>query len=1021
MTDTGGTLIGGRYRLIEPVGRGGMGRVWRGRDETLHREVAVKEILFPAGLDEDQRELLLQRVMREARVAAGLNHPGIITVFDVVEHDGAPVIVMEFVVGTSLAATVRNQGRLAAPRVAEIGLAVLDALSAAHAAGVVHRDLKPDNILLSGNRVVLTDFGIASIADATMSLTSTGTLLGTPAYMAPEQLDGKPATPASDLWSLGATLHTAVEGEAPFAADTLTALYVAILTQPPRPSRFAGPLSPALLGLLVKDPGLRLTAEQTARTLAAAARPAPAAPPAPPVPAHHGTVRDAAPAPSVPPAPLAPPPFPATPPALPTAVPAQAPAQDQVQTPAPVPVQSQGEAQDARVDAPSRFQLQAPSPVPQPVPQPVPVDTPNPYVSPAPFPNPYATPLPPVLTTPPPAVAPGGPGRRRRMLLFGALGVLAAVVPASVLVVNLLEHRKDPGGGGGGGGSSASPSPSSSHDGGGRTTTTAAYNAAVGQVLNPSDEKGGTLRLGTYTDLDSLDPARSYYGSAWNFQRLYARTLFTYDGKPGQAGTVVVPDLAAAAPDVSADGRTYTVRLRSGLKFEDGTPITARDVKYGIERSFDQDLLFGGSTLLAEQLDQGQGYKGPYSDGDPAGLGLKSVRTPDDLTLVFTLAKPNADFPYLLTGGATAPVPKAADTRDKYAEKPVSSGPYKFRSVQVGKSYELERNPAWSQAGDPLRKALPDRIRLTVSTSADDVDAQLLSGELDLDLSQGGLQAAARAKVLADSGLKANVDDPATGTLRYVAIVPAVAPFDNQHCRNAVLYAADTTALQTARGGPETGEPTGSMLVPTVSGWDDYDPYGLKDGKPDQARARSELAACGKPDGFAVTLAVRANNPKEQAAAQALQNSLKAVGITVTIDAFDITKLSSTVGSPSTVKSKGYGLIMSGWAADYPSGGVFLQDLTDGRRIRDTGNFNMPGINDPEVNGWFDQAAVQGDRTKAADLYRKINHKVTDGAYYLPYLVNHALNYRNPRLTNVYVTDAYGGVDLQALGVSDGR
>ncbi|RKE22978.1 ABC transporter substrate-binding protein [Streptomyces sp. TLI_171] len=978
MTDADGRLIGGRYRLIEPVGRGGMGRVWRGRDETLHREVAVKEILFPAGLDEEQRELLLQRVMREARVAAGLNHPGIITVFDVVEHEGAPVIVMEFVVGTSLAATVRDHGRLPAPRVAAIGLAVLDALAAAHAAGVVHRDLKPDNILLSGNRVVLTDFGIASIADATMSLTSTGTLLGTPAYMAPEQLDGKPATRASDLWSLGATLHTAVEGEAPFAATTLTALYVAILTQPPRPARFAGPLGPALLGLLVKDPAQRLTAEQTTRLLTAV-RAAPAAPAAPPAPPHSDTVRDAAP---VPPAPTTPPPVPTS-------------------TPTPVP-----------------------APGPAPTPMPVPVDTPNPYVSPTPFPNPYAVHPPPHAPVPVPVltdrpVAANGPGRRRRTMLFGAIGVLVAVVPTSVLVANLLNNRDDPGGGGGGGGSSASSSPRS-NDGVG-TTTTAAYNAAVGQVLNPSEKKGGTLNLGTPTDLDSLDPARAYYGYAWNFQRFYARTLFAYDGKPGQAGVAVVPDLASAQPSLSADRRTYTVRLRAGLKFEDGTPITSKDVKYGIERSFAQDVLFGGPTLLVDELDQGQGYQGPYTDSAPDKLGLKSVQTPDDLTLVFTLAKPNVDFPYLLTLGATAPVPKASDTRDKYGDHPVSSGPYRFRTVQVGKSYELERNPSWSQAGDPLRKALPDRIRLTVSSSADDVDARLLAGDFDLDLSQAGLQPAARAKVLADPALKAKADDPATGILRYVALVPAVAPLDNQHCRNAVLYAADTTALQTARGGPESGQLVGSMLPPTVTGWDDYDPYGLKDGRADQAKAKSELAACGKPDGFAVTLAARANNPKEQAAAQALQSSLKAVGIDVTVDTFEAAQVSRTIGSPSTVKSKGYGLIMSGWGADFPAGSAFLQELTDGRHIRDSGNYNFPGVNDPEVNGWFDQAAQQTDRATAADYYRQVNHKVTDGAYYLPIVATRALNYRSARLTNVYVTDAFGAVDLQALGVSDGK
>lgn len=272
MAETSGVLVGGRYQLLEPVGQGGMGRVWRGRDETLGREVAVKEVTLPQGVGEAQREVLLQRVMREARAAARLNHPGIITVHDVVVHEGAPVIVMEFVTGTSLAAAVAQDGPLPARRVAEIGVQLLKALGVAHAAGIVHRDLKPDNVLLMDDRVIITDFGIAHVSDATTALTHSGTIIGTPAYMAPEQLEGKPPTPATDLWALGATLYNAVEGAAPFSAETFTALCIAIVTQEPRTAERAGPLAGVLAALLTKDPALRATAGRARAALEAVAR-----------------------------------------------------------------------------------------------------------------------------------------------------------------------------------------------------------------------------------------------------------------------------------------------------------------------------------------------------------------------------------------------------------------------------------------------------------------------------------------------------------------------------------------------------------------------------------------------------------------------------------------------------------------------------------------------------------------------------------------------------------------------------
>lgn len=262
-----------RYVLREsPIGAGGMGTVWRAYDELLHREVAIKELRLPESLSAAEREALRERAMTEARAAAGLHHPGIVPVHDVLEEDDRPWIVMHLVEGRALDEEVAASGPLDPRRTAEVGLRLLDALAAAHAKGVLHRDVKPQNVLLDADgNAVLTDFGIAAVVGATRGLTQDGSLIGTLGYVAPERMSGGKAVPASDLWSLGATLYHAVEGRPAYGAEDPATVVAAVLTRGPDAPRRAGPLWPVIEGLLNRDPDLRLGADESRKRLQAVA------------------------------------------------------------------------------------------------------------------------------------------------------------------------------------------------------------------------------------------------------------------------------------------------------------------------------------------------------------------------------------------------------------------------------------------------------------------------------------------------------------------------------------------------------------------------------------------------------------------------------------------------------------------------------------------------------------------------------------------------------------------------------
>ena len=292
-TDRIGRVVGGRYELAGVLGRGGMGVVWLADDQLLDRQVALKEITFSLDLTDEERGILRERTMREARTAARLDHPCVTRVYDVVEEEDKPWLVMEHVPSRSLQEIVSNDGPLPPAAVARIGLDVLAALDAAHRAGIVHRDVKPANVLVGPDgHAFLTDFGIAT-STGDSSLTTQGAIIGSPSYMAPERANGEEPQPPVDLWSLGATLYTAVEGRLAFDRGEPMATLLAVVSEPPAPMTAAGPLEPVLLHLLAKDPASRADVDAARRGLEtvlaggtppAAPTPEPAPVPAPPPP-----------------------------------------------------------------------------------------------------------------------------------------------------------------------------------------------------------------------------------------------------------------------------------------------------------------------------------------------------------------------------------------------------------------------------------------------------------------------------------------------------------------------------------------------------------------------------------------------------------------------------------------------------------------------------------------------------------------------------------------------------------------
>lgn len=556
--------------------------------------------------------------------------------------------------------------------------------------------------------------------------------------------------------------------------------------------------------------------------------------------------------------------------------------------------------------------------------------------------------------------------------------------------------------------------------GGSSSGGSAKANAATQGIVNVSDEKGGTLNYEMSDAPESFDPGNTYYAFVYNFSRLYARSLTTFKPGPGPKGNELTPDLAESMGKPSDGGKTWTYKLRKGVKYEDGSAVTSQDVKYAIERSnFARDTLSLGPNYFQQFLEDNEGgYKGPYKDKSKEGL--KSIETPDEQTLIFHLKKPFAEFDYLVSAPQTAPVPQAKDKGADYTKSVVSSGSYKFESYEEGKQLTLVRNPQWSAATDPLRKQLPEKITLKLKVAQSTIDKDLKSGATNLDLSGKGVDAQTQAQLLTNSKDKENTDNALGQRLSYTAINTQVKPFDNVECRKAVEYAIDKKAVQTALGGPIRGDIASTVLPTDIDGYQKFDLYPQKysGGALDLTEAKKHWDKCGAGK-ITTAILARSDRQEEVDAATSVIDSLKKIGITAKIQQYPSSKyFSDYAGVPEFTKQNNVGLMMMQWGADFPTGYGYLQQILNGKAIGTSGISNLSQLDNPEINNLLDTAIANTDKTAREKAYAEVDKKAMEQAAIVPLTYFKVLNYRSPKATNLVSTSAYSGqYDYLNVGV----
>ncbi|KUJ41374.1 ABC transporter substrate-binding protein [Streptomyces albus subsp. albus] len=534
--------------------------------------------------------------------------------------------------------------------------------------------------------------------------------------------------------------------------------------------------------------------------------------------------------------------------------------------------------------------------------------------------------------------------------------------------------------------------------------------AREGVVVGGTPQRGGTLTVLSNQDFAHLDPARNWVMNTMDFgTRLLYRTLVTYRAAPGAEGGKLVPDLATDLGTPSNGAKTWTFHLKRGIRYEDGSPVTAQDIKYNVERSFSPDLP-GGADYAARYLAGAKGYQGPAG-----GKHLDSIKTPDDHTIVFELRKPFAEFANATTMPTFAPVPKSRDNGPRYDNRPFSSGPYKIESYSRDKKLVLVRNDRWDAKTDSVRKAYPDRIVVVMGLRANQIDDRMIASQ-GADASAipwYALRPESAAKVLPRADVRKRLVAESSNCTDMVQMHTGRAPFNDVKVRQAVQYALDKDMMLTSSGGPAFND------ISTA-----YMPAALFDGKQpdtlhipttgDVAKAKRLLKEAGKPDGFSTSITVSTG---DRGRAEAIQQSLRRAGIKVTIETVDPSAFYATIGDTEHRTD----MIYTGWCPDYPSGSTFLPFVFDGRYIKTKGNSgNHSLFRDQATMREMDRIAALVDPDQARRAWQRLDGEILAKSPTVPVLVRRYPLVLGSNVAGGYGHTSFGGqLDYATVGLKD--